>query len=519
MKNIDFNEPIEYPKRSSTSNMMQNDLYAPSDTSHLSIRDVWQVEGSLDITPLGAHEGDQKQSGAKITQEFFLFIPASLHVTNHTYSKEDFYQDRTNLLRFKTPQITLEELLSHGNSSSPFTRIEELLGIPQNEEIEKSINNELKLLANIVRSQFRDQMEELLHNGKHVNDAVLKLIESLKQVRLRLSQLEQEIEAREFPARVLEHIHHVEEFISRSVQKIALHSYLQFLDKGMKISALEELAISEKRMRVEEYGEPKDYASLNEEQKEEVLYRDGLLNKFALSALLLSTKRSSFVQKYGQLTASIAAGVAMSIYLGFFFWRGAFLIDSLWLLLLTTLVYVLKDRVKDTLKNLLQQHAGEWFDDFETEIIGPDGQKLGFIGEHFHLLDPARLPEEIIRIRNQGPESLLAKVLRPETVLYYKKRIQLHIPKTGVLERRFDFHHLYRLNLSEFLKKASNAFEPSLLINPDDGSITCEELPKVYHINLIIRTTWQRRESSDLLLERFRLVVNRDGIMRIESIT
>lgn len=496
---------------------MLDDTFASTHPSRLSIRDIWQIEGSLDVTPIDTHSGDQKQNGAKITQEFFLFIPASLHVTNHTYSKEHFYQDRTNLLRFKTPQISLEELLNHGNVRSPFTRIEELLARPLSVDAETSVNNELKLLANIIRSQFRDQLQELAMNGYNVSEAVDKLLEAVKQVRLRLTLLRSEIEARDLSKHVLEHVEVVEEFISRSVEKIALNSYLKFAEKGIKLQELEEAARREKQMRVERYHEPKDYTALTDEQKEDVLYREGLLNKFALSALLLSTKRSSFVEKYGQVTASIAAGIAMSVYLLFFFWRGAFLIDSISLLMLTTILYVLKDRIKDSLKNLFQQQAGEWFDDFETEVTGPDGQKLGFIGEHCHLLDPARLPDQIVHIRNQGPSSSLAKILRPETVLYYKKKIQLQSPKKGVLERRFDFHHLYRLNLSDFLKKASNSFEPCLLINPDSGSVTTIQLPKVYHINLIIRTTWQRKKSSQVLIERFRLIVNKDGIMRIES--
>ncbi len=508
----------------------------------LTIRDDWQIEGQLDILPQPGNGSSfwkskflsltfswlkfwnrSRNQEARVTQEFFLFIPAALHVNEHTYSKEQFYLDRTNLLRFKTPQVALDELLNRGDPRSPFTLIEHILSRPIKAEEERAINSELKLAANIIRSQFRDHSIELIERASSANAIEIKhdmvrLLELLQQVRLRIDQIDAEAMKRGAPRSVFEHISHVQEFVSRSVEQISLQAYRGLSEQGVEVEELKKQALDEKLLRSRLYHEPLDPSALNEEQKEQFLYREGLLNKFALSALLLATKRSSFVQKYGELTASLAAGVAMSLYLLFFFWKGAFLIDSISLLVVASFVYVLKDRIKEGLKNLLQQQASQWFDDFETEVLGPHDKKLGVIGEHFHLLDPVRLPKEVVNIRNlESPESL-AKVLRPETVLYYKKRIRLRSPKKGTHDRRFDYHHLFRLNLSELLKRASNPHEERVLIDTQKNEIQTIQFPKIYHLNLLMKTVQHSAVGDITTLERFRIIANKNGILRIESV-
>ena len=60
-------------------------------------------------------------------QEFFLFIPNPLQINSQTYSKTQFYQDQTNLIRYTVPNMTLAELIDPRNSFSPLVRLKTLL--------------------------------------------------------------------------------------------------------------------------------------------------------------------------------------------------------------------------------------------------------------------------------------------------------------------------------------------------------------------------------------------------------
>src|SRR4051812_47465130 len=59
-------------------------------------------------------------------QEIFLFIPNNLQVKKENYSKKQFYLDQTNLIRYKTPQISLKNLIEPKNIKSPLIRLQKL---------------------------------------------------------------------------------------------------------------------------------------------------------------------------------------------------------------------------------------------------------------------------------------------------------------------------------------------------------------------------------------------------------
>ena len=124
-------------------------------------RDNLQFEMKSDFTPV-----PQLANNAH-TQEFYLFIPNVLQVNSETYSKEQFYRDQTNLIRYKTPEFTFEELFDPNNDLSPLVRILSLLSKPHSHENIEIIQGEVKLLGNIVRSALRKSVNELIENLKN----------------------------------------------------------------------------------------------------------------------------------------------------------------------------------------------------------------------------------------------------------------------------------------------------------------------------------------------------------------
>src|SRR6476661_4060845 len=88
--------------------------------NRLDIHDRKQFEIKLEYQPSGADDE------TRYLVETYVFLPASLNIDAETYPRADFYADIHNYVRFKTPVMTLEEVLS--SHSSPLANLEAWLG-------------------------------------------------------------------------------------------------------------------------------------------------------------------------------------------------------------------------------------------------------------------------------------------------------------------------------------------------------------------------------------------------------
>ncbi len=62
------------------------------------------------------------------------------------------------------------------------------------------------------------------------------------------------------------------------------------------------------------------------------------------------------------MIGSLAAGIAMTLYILLFIWQGSvFVINSQPFILFTIFIYVLKDRLKDEIKNVSMKQALDGF--------------------------------------------------------------------------------------------------------------------------------------------------------------
>ena len=125
------------------------------EAGEIHIRDIWQFELKSEFSPLSM----QKQS--EYTQEFFIFIPDALQINTYTYRKENFFRDETNLIRFKTPQLSFEGLLDPSNKLSPLARLWALQPEISREAVARTVESELKLFASIFRKTLRRSVSAL----------------------------------------------------------------------------------------------------------------------------------------------------------------------------------------------------------------------------------------------------------------------------------------------------------------------------------------------------------------------
>ncbi|MBA2727272.1 MAG: hypothetical protein H0U49_03755, partial [Parachlamydiaceae bacterium] len=133
------------------------------ETGEIHFRDKWQFELKSEFFPL------PNRASSEYTQEFYIFIPNSLRINSQTYSKDEFYQAQTSLIRFKTPEISFQDLLKPTNSFSPLIKLQEL-GVSLSTAVDSTaVEGELKLFANIFRSSLRRQVYPIMLRLENAN--------------------------------------------------------------------------------------------------------------------------------------------------------------------------------------------------------------------------------------------------------------------------------------------------------------------------------------------------------------
>lgn len=498
------------------------------DGGEVHIRDRWQLELKSEFFP------QTHLDNSTYIQEFYFFIPNSLQINNFTYKKNQFYSDQTNLIRYKTPEFSFSELLDMNNPRSPLTRILALSNSSETLEQQNILSDELKLFGNVVRSALREQVKQLVkglyfqkrnQNKKLYSEEIKHFCKNINLTRKEFTKAQEQFLKYSGEGALYERFLYIDEFLSRSIiyyltgllENLRLIQDSDFTECDQLIchTILKEQEIADSYL----YNGTSS-AKLSSIENEQILYRSSLLNKFILDALLLHTNRFTIEQRYQHWIGGFAAGVAMLIYFSLFIWLGnVFVWNSLPFLLFTVLIYILKDRIKDWIKEISYTHAFKWFSDFGTVIRSPDEKhNIGIVKETFSFINENKLAQEIRDARNVDFHEVLENFQRPETVLFYKRTVEINNLR-GRQARRYGLNIIFRFNIHRFLRKAGNPTETYYRLDPETLNLQTLKPPKVYHLDLIIRNIRERQVAvPQIEIKKLRIIIDKNGIRRIEQL-
>lgn len=463
-------------------------------------------------------------------QEVFLFIPSSLQINAQTYSKQQFYLDQTNLIRYKTPLMHLSDLVNPDYPFSPLLRLQNFFSESEPQLHLEIASDELKLFAAIFRVSLRERVYLLLQILEHAKSteeenlsrSIASLCTEVSQVCHKFRELQELARNQLNTPQLIRHFKYVDEFISTMIDEFLLILLKQVRSLEQQDPQTEkqicQLILKEKLYRKKNHIGPKTSKG-HVFSNESLLYRQGLLNRFILEALMLKNYRFSLEEKHSHILGALAAGLAMFVYMIFFVWQiSAFVINSFPFVALAVFFYILKDRIKEGFKTLYYKQAYRWFPDYSTEIWSPTGGKIGKLTENFTFIEPKQLPPGFLRIRNHHFHEELQALQRHETIIQYKREVTLKSPASSGARRR-ELTTIFRLNIHRFLQKASNPFQAKLTLDSYTQEISEKLLPKVYHLNLIIRNTYLQADGTPKVeIKTFRVVVDKVGIKRVEHI-
>jgi hypothetical protein len=462
----------------------------------------------------------------------YFFIPENLDINEATYSKYQFYRDLLLYIRFRTPDFTLSTLTDAGSDRSPLNgvshRLEAARQTPSVENVQM-LDYEMRLLACVLKNSLRRQAQDIASllvdaNGapalKDVPQTEALLTEfqvHIKRVSSRFRSLKPGFLDPRLTSSVASTFAFTDEYISLLVEERS-HEILRMIQHRSppSLSRAAEALIALIKEEVA-YRRDAGYPSLVDEghENETLVFRLSVLKKFMGSVLHLTVRKREEDRGLEQILLAMGAGFAMLFATAVaFYYQKVYGTLSIGFFFMLVVSYMLKDRMKALSQARLQNWLSKNVYDQSTSIFDPlTGKKMGVCREAVGFVPEKRVDPVALQLRNRDHITEIENTWRAEKVIHYTKDITLfpnrflkfHKRKSGITD-------IIRLNLRSFLLKMDEPIKPLYALKNDRS----ETIPgaRVYHVNVILRFTSKR----ETRYERIRLVLNRDGIKRIEPV-
>lgn len=452
----------------------------------------------------------------------YFFVPNSLDINQDTYHKDDFYDDLRTYLRFKTPVVSLKNICSGENN--PLQRARKSLEQLTNRQNKNTIgdcNYNLKILCCILKSTIRDYVysatrkENLDKIEISIDRYVARINEIISGFR-KLSDLSVTKDGI-LPAYLVG-----DEYISYLIED---YSY-QLLESIKKLKLPHKKTAKKKLLRLIKqelrYRRNKKYFTLTSDNtdNEEVLFRRSFSKKFVESALFLKTKIRKEGQVFEQVLFGIAAGLSMMFATGIiFFSQKRFGTLTLPVFMILIVSYMLKDRIKELMRSYFASKVHHRLFDYKTELYDAEKEKIGWVKEGFGFVEEQNIPENIATLRDCDYVEKLKETRdhwADEKTILYKERVKLISGRVknvcqGCRVRGINI--IMRFNIFKFLNKMDSSKKHVYILKKGGYKKTRGE--RVYHLNAVIKYSSQNKDSYD----RIRLILNKEGIKRIEKIS
>ncbi len=456
----------------------------------------------------------------------YIFTPYHLGIAPPRYNVTDFFSNLSSYIRYTPASIPLHKLYDPSCELSPLIRIRDMLNKAekQTELDANKILYELRGLVNIYHAQLREvrklistmlsQKEPLTNIEERLNLYLIHIDRFLQEFRsLRNAFFESHI-----PDLLREGFLWADESNSIKTEKeyYRIYEYLKN-NKGLENIA----GVLLKKAEVEQnYRKANNYQTVidpsNPIKGELMLYRESMLKKWAQAAMYMQVETNPIGRRLTQVVAGFAAAVAMAFAVAAtFLAEKLFASYSLPWALLIVVAYIFKDRIKELLRNSFAQHFPYLVADAANYIIDSQlNHRVGSLRNSVRFCKPSNLPPDVVRLRNIQANPF-SQLMPPENVVHFRSVVKLNCLQLRTRHMRLEaITNILRLKLDEWLE---NMDDPSDKVAFSENGKLCEIVARrVYHINMIIALSDDKNNTQPLA--RYRLVLNRNGIVRIEKV-
>lgn len=454
--------------------------------------------------------------------EIYFFFPASLDIRRYTYSKKDFYNDLQTYIRFKSPVVILRNIASD-SPESPVSKVRssvEQLVARQDDSAAADYVRQIKMFCCIIKSALRDHVQFMAKQKRPQDrDALIEdFISLVPAIARKFREMRATINVPGLAGMLYSEYLFADEYLSLMIEESTFN-----LVNHIKSGQAEDSGRFTDRLYAiirGEIGHRKEsgYPSLPKESddNEELIFRKSVLKKFASSVLYLKTTREREGQLLEQFLYGLAAGFAMMFATGIAFYsqiKYGSISATVFVVLIIS--YMFKDRIKELLRIYFSNKLKNFLYDHVINIFTAEKENIGSTREVFYFTHGRRVPLEILRIRNRDHFTEIENGWMGEKTAVYMQTVRLHSKRLIDLYKDYTMegiNNIMRFDVSKFLNKMDDPTKSLYLL---DGNGHREISGKrVYHINLVMKYN----SKQDTTYKRFRIVLNRDGIKRIEEV-
>jgi hypothetical protein len=453
----------------------------------------------------------------------YLFIPPSLGINPRTYSKNDFYNDVVSHIRIKTPSYPLRTLAT--GAGGPLERlraaITALVEAPGAQAV-SDYEYHLKMFCCVVKSALRDHVNaaRARRTAADLHDLVAQYLTGVAALTSAFRGLRSLLNTPTVEAELFSKYLFADEYVSLIVESNT-YELVQTVDRvGSEVAQLQrpkllELARGELAFRREAgYPSIPDPGSDNEM----LVFRKSVLKKYVENVLFLVTRTQREGTLFEQSVYAVAAGVSM-----IFATAIAFLTQrrygnfTLAFFVALVISYMFKDRLKEVLRVFLATKTRRLFFDRRLRIYDDpkERDRIGRCREACDFLNERRVPPAVWRLRSRDHLTEIENGWLGETVIQYRKQITLFpewFRRARESYRVEGINDIIRLNFARYLVRMDDPKKPLWVCDGTDCHQTFAD--RVYHVNMILECRMGRVTEHG----RFRIVLNKDGIKRIEAV-
>lgn len=491
----------------------------------IQIHDKYQFEIKLGYPFAG-------QERAKLYDvETYLFFPNNLGINRHTYTRQDFYNGIQVYVRLQTPVVLLQNMVV-GNDS-PLGKLKltiERLYVGEDEKSFADYEYHLKMFCCIFKSALRDHVKFIAGQQKNPNSGdmdvkerdlrnlVDKYLTGIDAVKTSFRDLRTLVNVPAGNSEAFSYFLFGDEYLSLLIEYYT-YDLIQVINR-FEFSGRESpnsLLLSLIRAELD-YRTANSYSSIPsmESTNEEFLFRSSVLKKFMASVLFLKTKFKHEGELLEQFAFALAAGIAMVFATGaVFFAQTTYATVSTPLFLVLVVSYMFKDRIKDFIRIYLGTKLRTRLFDHRRKIYFNGKEKLGWLKESFAFLKSKNLPDTIVKLRAKDHITEIENDWVGEKVILYRKQVKILNREFRSIYRDYPVNSIVdimRLNISRYLTRMDDSKTPIYVCNDQ----SCQKIfgNRVYHVNMIMKHSGDGR----VVYRRFRLILNQNGIKRIEGV-
>jgi hypothetical protein len=467
------------------------------------------------------------QNGAALyTLDAYVFTPFHLGLTSAHYGAKAFFNDLSSYIRYTSASIPLAKLLDAQCELSPLVRIRRMLQAATSaHDLEDGrLLYELRVLVNTYHAQTRETRRViggLVREACPADDVGQRLALFLGEASAVLQQF-RELRPRFLDSHVPQMLQQgmawADESMSLKTEKECFRLY-ELCGRRPDLMPLR-AGLVEKAAAEQQYRAARNYATVIDpaapQSGESLLYRESVLKKWAQTAMYMEAVPNPAGARIAHILAGVAAAIAMAFAVAAtFLAERLFASYSLPWALLIVVAYIFKDRIKEVLRNLMAVHLPKLVSDEIRDIVDSRlGRKVGAIRSSVRFCFARDLPDEVVRMRDAAGNPFNA-IMPPENILHYHSALRLDCPKLRQGHHRLEaITNILRLKLTPWLAAMDDPTSNVSYVN--DGEVAVMQANRVYHANLVVRIA-ARHDASIAITSKYRLVLNRDGIVRIET--